>query len=148
MATATQDRDVQKPGRVQPTPKGRIGVIVAESLAIGLLAALALVAAPFVPAKENVLTGVALLGFAFGWALLAVRSARSSDQPQRCAVAPAVLMALAGLVSLIGPTPYGMCSAGCGRQYCSGSLSGCSFGPAGSCAAESDAGCCIRSWLC
>jgi hypothetical protein len=71
-------------------------------LAIGLLAALALVAAPFVPAKENVLTGVALLGFAFGWALLAVLSARSSDQPQRWAVAPAVFMALAGLVSLIG----------------------------------------------
>ena len=102
MATATQDRDVQKPGRVQPTPKGRIGLIVAASLAIGLLAALALVAAPFVPAKENVLTGVALLGFAFGWALLAVLSARSSDQPQRWAVAPAVFMALAGLVSLIG----------------------------------------------
>ena len=102
MATATQDRDVQKPGCVQPTPKGRIGLIVAASLAIGLLAALALFAAPFVPAKENVLTGVALLGFGFGWALLAVLSARSSDQPQRWAVAPAVFMALAGLVSLIG----------------------------------------------
>jgi pimeloyl-ACP methyl ester carboxylesterase len=34
--------------------------------------------------------------------LLAVLSARSSDQPQRWAVAPAVFMALAGLVSLIG----------------------------------------------
>ena len=45
---------------------------------------------------------MALLGFAFGWALLAVLSARSSDQPQRWAVAPAVFMALAGLVSLIG----------------------------------------------
>ena len=41
--------------RVQPTPKGRLGAIVAASLATGLLAALALVAAPFVPAKENVL---------------------------------------------------------------------------------------------
>ena len=102
MATATQDRDRQKPGRVQPTPKGRLGVIVAASMAIGLLAALALVAAPFVPAKEIVLTGVVLLAFAFGWALLAVLSARSSDQPQRWAVAPAVFMALAGLVSLIG----------------------------------------------
>jgi ABC-type uncharacterized transport system ATPase subunit len=63
MATATQDRDLQKPGRVQPTPKRRLGVIVAASLATGLLAALALVAAPFVPAKENVLTGVVLLAF-------------------------------------------------------------------------------------
>jgi len=102
MAIATQDRDVQKPGRVQPTPKERIGLIVAASLAIGVLAALALVAAPFIPAKENVLTGVALLGFAFGWTLLAVLSARFSDQPQRWAAVPAVFMALAGLVSLIG----------------------------------------------
>ena len=77
-------------------------MIVAASLATGLLAALVLVAAPFIPAKENVLTGVVLLGFAFGWALLAVLSVRFSDQPQRWAAAPAVFMALAGLVSLIG----------------------------------------------
>ena len=103
MATATQDRDLQKPGRVQPTPKGRLGVIVAASLATGLLAALALVAAPFVPAIENVLTGVVLLAFAFGWALLAVLSARFSTQPQRWAAAPAVFMAVAGLISLLPP---------------------------------------------
>jgi pimeloyl-ACP methyl ester carboxylesterase len=103
MATTTQDRDLQQPGRVPPTPKGRIGLIVAASLATGLVAALALVAAPFIPTKENVLTGVVLLAFALGWALLAVLSVRFSDQPQRWAVAPAVFFALAGLISLLPP---------------------------------------------
>ena len=36
-----------------------------------------------------------LLGFALGWALLAVLSVRFSDQPQRWAAAPAVFMAVA-----------------------------------------------------
>ena len=84
---AAQDRDLQKPRRPLPTPKGRIGLIVAASLATGLVAALALVAAPFVPAKENFLTGVVLLGFAFGWALLVVLSVRFTNQPQRWAAA-------------------------------------------------------------
>jgi peptidoglycan/LPS O-acetylase OafA/YrhL len=61
-----------------------------------------LVVAPFVEAKENVLTGMVLLAFALGWALLAVLSIRFSDQPQRWAAAPAVFFALAGLISLLG----------------------------------------------
>jgi pimeloyl-ACP methyl ester carboxylesterase len=61
-----------------------------------------LVAAPFTPATENALTGVVLLAFALGWALLAVLSTRFSDQPQRWAFVPAGFMALAGLVSLSG----------------------------------------------
>ena len=76
-------------------------MIVAGSLAAGLVAALALVAAPFIPAKEHVLTGVVLLGFAFGWVLLVVLSVRFTDQPQRWAVAPAVFFAVAGLISLL-----------------------------------------------
>jgi hypothetical protein len=60
----TQDSDVHQPGRAQPTAKSRIGLIVATSLAAGLIAAVALVAAPFVPATENALSGVILLGFA------------------------------------------------------------------------------------
>jgi hypothetical protein len=57
-------------------------LIVAGSLAAGLVVALGLVAAPFIAAQENVLTGVVLLGFAFGWALLAVLSTRFTDQAQ------------------------------------------------------------------
>jgi hypothetical protein len=99
MAT-TPDHDLPQSEHLPGTPGGRIGLIVGGSLAAGLFAALALVAAPFTPAKEGVLTGVVLLGFAFGWALLAVLSVRLSDQPQGWAAAPAVFFALAGLISL------------------------------------------------
>ena len=102
MTTATRHGDLQQPGRAQPTAKSRIGLIVALSMAAGLIAAVVLVAMPFIPATENVLTGVVLLGFALGWALLAVLSTRFSDQPQRWAAAPAMFMAVAGLVSLSG----------------------------------------------
>src|SRR5215216_5658030 len=102
MTTTTQDRDLQLPGAPEHTPRGHLGLIVSSSLATGLVAALALVAAPFIPAKENVLTGVVLLAFALGWALLAVLSTRFSSQPQRWAAAPTAFMAVAGLVSLSG----------------------------------------------
>jgi pimeloyl-ACP methyl ester carboxylesterase len=95
--------DVRQPERLQPPQRGHIGPIVVGSLAVGLLTALALSAAPFIPSRMNVLTGVVLLGFAFGWALLAVLSVRFSDQPQRWAAAPAVFLALAGLISLLPP---------------------------------------------
>jgi hypothetical protein len=77
-----------------PTPCNRplragSGSIVALSLAAGLIAAVVLVAMPFIPATENALTAVVLLGFALGWAVLAVLSTRFSDQPQRWAAAVA-----------------------------------------------------------
>src|SRR5215207_2893588 len=103
MTTTTQDRDLQLPGAPEHTPRGHLGLIVSASLAAGLVAALALVAAPFIPAKENVLTGVVLLAFALGWALLAVLSVQFTDQPQRWAAAPAVFLAIAGLISLLPP---------------------------------------------
>ena len=102
MATTSRPRDLQPSVRLQPTTRGRIGLIVAASLTTGLVVALLLVAAPFIEAKENVLTGMVLLAFALGWALLAVLSVRFSDQPQRWAAAPALFMGLAGLISLIG----------------------------------------------
>ena len=103
MAKMTQDiGDLQESGRAEPTRRGRIGLVVAGSLTAGLVAAVVLVAAPFVAAEENVLTGVVLLGFAFGWALLAVLSVRFTDQPQRWAAAPAAFMGVAGLASLSG----------------------------------------------
>lgn len=102
MITTTQDSDRHQPGGPPGTAKSRIGLIVALSMAAGLIAAVVLVAMPFIPARGNVLTGVVLLAFALGWALLAVLSTRFSDQPQRWAAAPAMFMAVAGLVSLSG----------------------------------------------
>jgi pimeloyl-ACP methyl ester carboxylesterase len=97
------DHLLTQSGRLPGRGRGRIGLIVAGSLAAGLVAALALAAAPFIPAKENVLTGVVLLGFAFGWALLALLLVRFSHQPQRWAVAAAVFFAVAGLIALLPP---------------------------------------------
>ena len=67
MAMPTQDSgSLLQPGHSQRPAKGRIGLIVAASLATGLVVALVLVAAPFIQAKENVLTGMVLLAFALG----------------------------------------------------------------------------------
>jgi pimeloyl-ACP methyl ester carboxylesterase len=81
-------------------PRGHIGWIIAAALAVGLVVAVLLVAAPFIPAQESRLTGAVLCGFAVGWVLLAVLSVRFTDQPQRWAAAPALLMGLGGLVLL------------------------------------------------
>lgn len=73
-----------------------IGRIVALSLAAGFIAALVLVLGPFGGAQEHVITGVTLLSFAAGWAMLAVLSILRTDQPQRWAIAPAVVLGLMG----------------------------------------------------
>jgi pimeloyl-ACP methyl ester carboxylesterase len=92
-----------------PTRGGRIGWVVAGSLATGLVAALLLVAAPFIPATESAITAAVLCGFASGWAMLAVLSVRFTDQPQRWAVAPALFMGLGGLLLLIfGSSVHGV----------------------------------------
>jgi pimeloyl-ACP methyl ester carboxylesterase len=77
-------------------------VIVAGSLLGGLAAAVALVAGPLAGGREAVITGGLLLGFAVGWALLAVFSARFTDRPQRWAAVPAAAMGIsgAGLIAL------------------------------------------------
>jgi hypothetical protein len=100
--TTTLYGDDQRSGRPRRTARLRIGLVVVISVAAGLITAAVLVAIPVIPARENVLTGVVLLGFALGWALLAVLSVRFSDQPQRWAAAPAAFMGLAGLASLSG----------------------------------------------
>ena len=96
-STATEKaRD--RPSGAERGPTERMGWIVAGSLATGLVAALLLVAAPFIPAEESAVTGAVLCGFALGWAMLAVLSVRFTDQPQRWATAPALLMGLGGLL--------------------------------------------------
>lgn len=80
-----------------------IGKVVVASLAAGLVAAVVLAFVPFTRVDENFSTGMMLLGFAVGWALLAGLSARLTDQPQRWAVAPAVFMGSAGIIVLLAP---------------------------------------------
>ena len=66
---------------------------------------MAAVLLPFVPVgtvDENSATGMVLLGFALGWALLAGFSARSTE-PQRWAVAMSVFMGAGGVIVLVAP---------------------------------------------
>jgi pimeloyl-ACP methyl ester carboxylesterase len=73
---------------------------VAGALTSGLVAALILVAAPFVPDEEPAITGAVLCGFALGWAMLGVLSMRFTDQPQTWTAVPAVFMGFGGLLLL------------------------------------------------
>jgi pimeloyl-ACP methyl ester carboxylesterase len=75
-------------------------VVVAGSMVLGFLAAVALVAAPVVPATESALTGAVLCGFAIGWAALAGLSARLTAQPQPWAVVPAAVLGSSGILLL------------------------------------------------
>jgi pimeloyl-ACP methyl ester carboxylesterase len=85
------------------TAPHRIGWLVAGAVVTGAAGALTLTLGIFGGAHENVITGSALLAFAAGWLVLAVGSARWSDQPQRWALVPAILFALVGGLFLVWP---------------------------------------------
>src|SRR4051812_49966186 len=99
MATSRVQQTPASDGQASsPAHRGHIGVVVAGSLATGLVAALILPFVPFIRAEESAITGAVLCGFALGWAMLAVLSARFTDQPQRWAVVPAVFMGVGGVL--------------------------------------------------
>lgn len=83
--------------------QGHLGRVVVGSLAAGFLAAVVLPFLPVGTVDVDFSTAMVLFGFAFGWALLAVLSTRFTEQPQRWAVAPAIFMAVAGVVVLAAP---------------------------------------------
>ena len=85
-------RAVAKPG---PTAR-----IIAGSLAAGAAAALALSLMVFAGGIESVITGSILLGFAFGWALIATLTSRHTHRPQRWATVPALFMGATGTALL------------------------------------------------
>ncbi|GAA1757702.1 hypothetical protein GCM10009712_03160 [Pseudarthrobacter sulfonivorans] len=82
-----------------------MGWIVAGSLVTGVLAALSLAFAPFIPATESGVTGGILLGLGLGWAMLAALSVRFTDQPQKWAAAPALFMGLGGFLLVVFGSP-------------------------------------------
>ena len=84
-----------------PPRKGHIGRIVTASLFGGLILALVLTLLVFGGATEPVISGVALLAFALGWAMLAWLSDRRTDQPQRWAFVPAIFMGALGVAHVV-----------------------------------------------
>ena len=93
----TRQRTVDPAANV-PVRRRRIPVwlVIGIALVIGGATTAVLVLVVFAGASEPVITGSALLGFATGWALLGVLTARLTSQPQRWAVVPAVVMAATG----------------------------------------------------
>ena len=77
-----------------------MAMVVIGSAVVGFLAAAALVIAPVVPATESAMTGAVLCGFAIGWAALVALSTRLTDQPQRWAGVPAVVLGAGGVALL------------------------------------------------
>jgi pimeloyl-ACP methyl ester carboxylesterase len=71
--------------------------IVVGSLTSGALAAVVLTLGVFPGAVEHVTSGIALLAFAAGWALLAGLTSRWTERPQRWAYVPAAVLATGGL---------------------------------------------------
>jgi pimeloyl-ACP methyl ester carboxylesterase len=98
--TATLTASPPQPG-APALRRGPIGWIVAGSLVLGAAAALVLVAVVFAGAREHIITGSALLGFALGWALLALLSTRWTSQPQRWALVPAAVLGVIGVALLL-----------------------------------------------
>lgn len=89
---------------VPPIPSRRnIAWIVIVSLLAAVLLANLLVMGVVPGARENVISAAVLFAFAAGAALLALLSARKSDQPQRWALPAAGWLALPGAVFLIFP---------------------------------------------
>ncbi len=85
----------------QPTKRGvgsrrAAGRTIVTSVAAGALAALVLILVVFPGATEATTTGLLLLGFSLGWALMAFLTVRRTRQPQRWACFPAAAMGATG----------------------------------------------------
>lgn len=79
----------------------RLFISIAGSQIAGLALAIFLVTGPVAGGSEPTITGSVLLAFGLGWGLLAILSARITDQPQRWAVVPAASMGLVGLALIV-----------------------------------------------
>ena len=90
---STQTHPTSRPHRTpEPTrdatkrrPAGRT---IVASVVAGAVAALVLALVVFAGGTEATITGALLLGFGFGWALMATLTVRRTRQPQRWAVVP------------------------------------------------------------
>ena len=85
---------------------GPVARIIAGSLAAGVVAALVLSLVVFAGGTESVITGSVLIGFAFGWALIAELTSRYTTRPQRWASVPAGFMGATGVALVVFAPGY------------------------------------------
>ena len=85
---------------------GPVARIIAGSLAAGAAAALVLSLVVFAGGTESVITGSVLIGFAFGWALIAELTSRYTTRPQRWAFVLAGFMGATGVALVVFAPGY------------------------------------------
>jgi pimeloyl-ACP methyl ester carboxylesterase len=85
----------------QVRAKGRIGLVVLGSVALGLAIGLVLCLGVFGGGEEAVITGAALLALGCGMLTLFLLARRLTDQPQPWALAPGIGASLTGLALLL-----------------------------------------------
>src|SRR5215213_2843058 len=95
-----QHRTAASPEPVSERRRGAGRTIVASAVA-GAVAALVLVLVIFPGATEATTTGLVLLAFGFGWALMAFLTVRRTRQPQRWAYVPAAAMSATGAALVV-----------------------------------------------
>jgi len=87
--------------RTRRTAGRSIVASVATGIVAGAVAALVLALVVFPGGTEAAITGSLLLGFGFGWALMAFLAVRRTQQPQRWTVVPAVAMGATGAALVV-----------------------------------------------
>ena len=102
---STQTHPVSR-ARLTPEPttaaEGRTaGRAIVGSVVAGAVVALLLALVVFAGGTEATITGALLLGFGFGWALMATLTVRRTRQPQRWAFVPAVAMGATGAALMV-----------------------------------------------
>ena len=94
------------------TRRGPLVRVVVASVVTGALAAAVLALGVFPGAPEHVTTGIALLAFAAGWAMLAFLTTRKTSSPQRWAYGLAAFLGTAGLALItLAPGDEGLTAA-------------------------------------
>jgi pimeloyl-ACP methyl ester carboxylesterase len=99
----TAKRQHRTPASAEPVAKRRRGAgsTIAASALVGAVAALVLVLVAFPGATEAATTGMVLVGFAVGWALMGLLTVGRTREPQRWAYVPATVMGLIGAALVV-----------------------------------------------
>ena len=99
--TTRRQHRTSQPTKHGAGPHRAAGRTIVASVAIGALTALVLVLVAFPGATEATTTGLLLLAFGFGWALMAFLTVRRTRQPQRWAYVPAAAMGATGAALVV-----------------------------------------------